>query len=482
MHSAVALHVLSLSSITMKGLRHAAVGSDHWRDPGGHLFPEPNVYALAGCCYRRKFGVASRLLRRARPAVCSVHLLSRSICLGVTLAACSPGDRTAAPPVVSDSAGVRIIENTARACPGGDSWAPPAQPVLSIGAVEGPPEYLLSFVRGAGRLGDERIAVADAGSSSIRFYSSDGAFLSSSGRQGRGPGEYLDIARLGRLPGDTIVVVDGMAQRISFLDSSGTYVRSIGLPLVEGFYNAGLYNAVGIRDDGRILAYSTSGRGFREEDAGRLIRDSLHFFWFDRTGERGGRLIGLPGAPRWGLRVGGAVSFPYVPFGGGPVSGVGRDRFVVGRGVEAELLVFGADGELDRVIRWAGGRRASGSEVDLLHDAMLGSDVTDAQRRANRRLLSEAPLPDRLPAARDVVVAETGHIWVERYRAPWELESIWEVFDRDGVWLGTVHAPPRFRLHEIGRNYLLGTWRDELNVEHVRLYSWTIPACDPHNR
>lgn len=372
-------------------------------------------------------------------------------------------------PVVRDSSGVQIVENSGRAW-SDESWTVSTQPLLTIGVVDGPPEYSLSLVRSAIRLKDGRIAVADGGSSSIRFYSSAGRFLSSSGRQGRGPGEYVDIGTMGRLPGDTLVVADGILQRISFLDASGAYVRSIGLELGKGFYSVGYYNVVGILKEGNILAYSGSGRGFKEEDAGRLIQDTLQFFWFGRTGEFGGRLTALPGAPRWGLRTVAGVSFPYVPFGGGPVSAVSRDRFVIGRGVEPELLVFDGNGELKRVIRWPARRRASSVEMDRLRDQMLGPERTSAQRNSNRRLLAEAPAPDSLPATRAVLVDKVGNIWVEQYRAPWESSPVWEIFNPDGRWLGNVRTPSRFRIHEIGSDYLLGTWRNDLDVEYLRMY------------
>jgi len=54
------------------------------------------------------------------------------------------------------------------------------------------------------------------------------------------------------------------------------------------------------------------------------------------------------------------------------------------------------------------------------------------------------------------------------------------VFDADGVWLGRVALPPglpwlrghnlRYPILEIGRDYVLGVWVDDLGVEQVRLY------------
>jgi hypothetical protein len=46
----------------------------------------------------------------------------------------------------------------------------------------------------------------------------------------------------------------------------------------------------------------------------------------------------------------------------------------------------------------------------------------------------------------------------------------WRVFDKAGKWLGTVTLPARFNPMDIGTDYVLGLWRDEDDVEHVRMY------------
>ena len=52
-------------------------------------------------------------------------------------------------------------------------------------------------------------------------------------------------------------------------------------------------------------------------------------------------------------------------------------------------------------------------------------------------------------------------------------------FAPDGTWLGTVSLPPRLvraYIHyrspylEIGDDYILGVWKDELDVQYVRMY------------
>ncbi|MEJ2204371.1 MAG: hypothetical protein P8170_09690 [Gemmatimonadota bacterium] len=54
--------------------------------------------------------------------------------------------------------------------------------------------------------------------------------------------------------------------------------------------------------------------------------------------------------------------------------------------------------------------------------------------------------------------------------------SDWAVFDPAGQWLGEVETPRGGRIWEIGSDDLLGTRRDELDVEEVRMYGILKPG------
>lgn len=410
----------------------------------------------------------------------SVDLLRRGLSvvsgLLLLLPACSRDAGTGTRTIARDSGGIEIVESTASAWSMAERWSLSREPVVTIGAREGPPETLLSFVTGVVLLEDGRIVVADAGSNSIRFYAPDGRFLSSTGRQGQGPGEFADIGYIARIAGDTILVADGILQRISVLDPSGINVRSFGLELADSVAYMGFLNVTGALASGELMAFAGSGRGLQEQDAGSLIQDTLHFFGFERSGASGDRLAALPGVPRWGLRAGGAVSFPYIPLSGGPSAAAGGTTFVVADGLRAQVRVFDRARRPIRQIRWRIERRSTDSEMAYLRDHLLGVDRTPAQRNANRQLLNEAPIPDSLPAAGAVLVDDEGNVWVERYRTPWDSAAIWDVLAVSGEWLGTVPMPSRFRLHHVGTGRVAGVWRDDLNVEYVRLYTLIRPG------
>jgi hypothetical protein len=56
------------------------------------------------------------------------------------------------------------------------------------------------------------------------------------------------------------------------------------------------------------------------------------------------------------------------------------------------------------------------------------------------------------------------------YAHPGSDERRWTVFSPEGRALGSVVTPPGLRVLEIGRDYVLGVWQDELDVEYVRMH------------
>jgi hypothetical protein len=70
-----------------------------------------------------------------------------------------------------------------------------------------------------------------------------------------------------------------------------------------------------------------------------------------------------------------------------------------------------------------------------------------------------------------VRVDALGNVWLAEPRLLGTEPGSWIVFDAEGRQLGTVAMPAGFDPYEIGPDYVLGLWKDELDVEHIRLYS-----------
>ena len=107
--------------------------------------------------------------------------------------------------------------------------------------------------------------------------------------------------------------------------------------------------------------------------------------------------------------------------------------------------------------------------------------VTDWEERLQemnpqaQQLWSTIPLPERLPAYEQIILDKGGNLWVAEYLVL-EETPIWQVFNPQGVWLGAVVFPPGGRISEIGDDYILGIWRDDMGVQRIKMYGlnkWT---------
>ncbi len=98
-----------------------------------------------------------------------------------------------------------------------------------------------------------------------------------------------------------------------------------------------------------------------------------------------------------------------------------------------------------------------------------------------RVAVDRLPPPDRAIGYRFIEVSSQGHLWV---RGPLRaaVPTSWTVYDLDGKLLARVTTPARFELHEIGRDYLLGVGRDDLDIEYIQLYRLDGAANAPSRR
>jgi hypothetical protein len=146
------------------------------------------------------------------------------------------------------------------------------------------------------------------------------------------------------------------------------------------------------------------------------------------------------------------------------------DRVVVGTQESFEIGVYSADGELERLDRVTGVDLAI-SEADLQHaiEAEL-ERVAEERRPALRRHLESMAVPETRPAYGDLLVDAAGYLWAAEYVRYPRSPRYWTVFDSSGAWLGRVELPERLQLHAVGEDWALGVWRDELDIQHVRLY------------
>ena len=400
-------------------------------------------------------------------------ILLRAVGIGLlpALAACG-GDARPAGPVVRDSAGVRIVENGAPAWKAGEEWRLSAEPALDVGTVDGPPQYQLGRVAGAVRLGDGTVVVADDQSKDLRFFDRAGRYLKTVGRRGGGPGEFEALGSLAAL-GDTLLAADWSSRRVSVFAPDGSLVRSI--PLDAGGSAAFTFPVGYFRGGGVLLR---TGIVFTSASREGLSRDSVTFLRLDAAGGPPARVGRFPGGESFTEKQGSSsITVTSRAFGRAEQVAVVPDGFFYGSSDAYEIGRYDPAGRLLRLVRRAHQvRRVTPADVERYKEARR-RDADASYRQAQERSFAAMPFPETMPAHGDIQADRAGNLWVSDFVVTTDDPARWTVFDPEGRMLGAVAMPPRFRVLEIGGDYVLGVWQDELDVEHVRLFTLEKPGA-----
>ncbi len=367
---------------------------------------------------------------------------------------------------VRDSSGVEIVESTEPAWSEGEAWTLSEEPLLAIGTVDGPDEYNLYRSVGAIRLADGRIVVGNGGSQELRFYSPEGSFLHASGGEGEGPGEFRSIGFIWRKGVDSLAVLDYRLLRISMFDESGMFGRAFR-------FSGGDRDMVfphGIFGDGTVLASATVRDDGRYSETGSF-RDLLDYQHFDGEGVFLSKVVVLPGPELFSAILPDGAGITTSPRHGlTPWTVTGSETWHYGSSDAYELQEWSAEGRLLRVLRLEKERRPTpAQDIAEWEERVRGMDS------GRKQLWESLPVASHLPAFEQVLLDRAGNLWMAEYLILDEA-PVWQVVSSEGHWLGSVTMPPGGRISEIGEDYVLGTWRDELDVETVRMYALLKPG------
>lgn len=413
----------------------------------------------------------------------------------------APADGAAAGALaVRDSAGVRLVESAVPAWGEGEGWRVAPEPAAIL-AGTGDPGFALFRVVDLAVLPGGAVAVANAGSAEVAVLDADGRLRTTLGGAGEGPGEFEWLnGVLAR--GDTVVGVDGAALRLSLFAPDGALARELVLDPARGAPTGMRVADLGAAGVGVFREVGFAEK-MPEPGVMRLPGTAFILAW---SGERtpplegdfaGGAIHVAPGA------MGALPMGPDLHLAGSV------EGFVVGDGARPELRVHRPDGTLRRLVRWrhtpaavdeAMRERWRAAELATLRREMDrgaggGFGAKAATPEARRELetyyrgqLERTPFPDRVPAFSGLLIDDTGHTWVRRWRfgagdtgpAAWQGKGAgddpaggtdWWVFAPDGRWLGTVRTPPRLRVMAVTATAVWGVHRDEFEVETVRRHA-----------
>lgn len=285
---------------------------------------------------------------------------------------------------------------------------------------------------------DERggVAVVDAHGPWVLRFDAQGALRDSVGRRGEGPGEYQEVAGLAWLADGRLLVLEPRRGLLTF-DADGSFLGQWSIrtnlvgerPLVVD-RDGNLALRFVVRHPGPANPYGAPNVAFMRISAGGRVLDTI--------------AVPAPSAQAFN----GVVEFTPEEFAVWHPKGV----MIVARNVDYELLFVDLDGSVQRSIR------RPFEPVALKQDEWEAWNRGNEWRRSRGLRNPDAipPIPRVKPAFKEVLVARTGEIWVQRHGEAvrvgadagnvypyltWRERAIFDVFSEDGVFLSEIEGP-----------------------------------------
>lgn len=388
--------------------------------------------------------------------------LSRVVPLGfVTFAVASCADipeNAASSAVVSDSAGVRVVQSTgtSNALLTVDStpvfvagWEPDA-PLFSR------PEAGLITDRGGAFVGE---------SSEGRLYEFDpaGQLVRTLGRKGEGPGEFLGLdAILTR--GDTVFVSDG--PRLTAFGFDGAVETSL-------FPTIYMHQVSAFMPGGQLLLVPNDGFPEAFDLRPEWVFETKPILTFARSSSVLDTIAELPALRRWMGEFGASPGAVWIRGRAGGFSG----GFAWARADVPEVRWFDASGELTQIARWSESvlslesdyvERALAEYAGVIEEAGYPED--EAEGRLNRYRESLDRHDGVIPLWDQLVVDAAGNVWLSEHALPGQPVERWRVIRRDGEFLGWVTIPGTLKVLDVREDRVLVVRQDDFDVPGVAMH------------
>jgi hypothetical protein len=369
---------------------------------------------------------------------------------------------------VSDSAGARVVTNAAPEANAATFRLSPRR--VSIGVVEGAPEYMLFRVLSGMVLRDGSIVIANSGTSQVRVYDQAGRFLRSFGKEGQGPGEFGAVAIVGVLADDSLLISDLREKRFSIFTTAGEFVRTIPVPRAMSFS----YEIHGLLANRRLLV-SPTAVPTSLPSSGTVTRNPVTVVWMGLDGGTVSPFAEFPGAESFRFNY---SSMPLV-FGRGLHIVASGDRIAVANDDAYSIRVYDMTGKLLQVVRERREPvpvRAGDFEAAIPPaPAPLPGDRFLRNLEAQPRLRTKPPFGGGCPYS-CLRFDRAGNLWAREYMPGTNFlfgnnpGSVWHIFNPQGVFTGSLIIPPKTVILDAGADWVLVNQRDDLDVEHVVLY------------
>lgn len=348
----------------------------------------------------------------------------------------------------------------ARPSAGAAHWSVAPDPLVTIGLLDGSPEYVFSRIQAVRLFSDGGIVVADGASGTLRIFNPEGGYLRQLGGVGNGPGEFRYLASVTLAGDDTLRVYDLGTVRLTTFLVSGELVGTQAFRPTDG--RPELY--LGTFSDGTHALGWIRGSPIVPD---RLKTDSMRIGRFSADGVLAGVLATSPGMRRLGSP---APLSPHL------LVGMVGDSVVFTDGLGGIVRIVEPRGGRGRVLQLPGaGWTVEDALVRLAE--RLGTAELERLRRVRR-----TPGLDFVPDFSDMLIDRENRIWLKIYdpatdshwRSRRRTGGEWMIVDIHGQDIARVRMPSNFRLMDVRGDRIAGIVRDEAEVERVRVYALDI--------
>jgi hypothetical protein len=312
----------------------------------------------------------------------------------------------------------------------------------SIGAVDGPDEYVFTQITASAVGPSGEVYVADL-EGDVRRFDADGRFERVVSRIGRGPGETLYVIAMATSPAGELAVIDRGNIRVSVWSAAGDLLHEWTLAMARAPYGR---DALFYDDAGELWLRWI--QAITRADADDRVARPL-FVQMASDGSARDTVFAPVSRPdgcveRELRRATGFWEDNMEPFLPMRKWARGQDgTLVTGCPAQYEFEVLRPDGRVTKVSRAWTPQRSSREEVAFF----------------SKHSRAREQIPDTKPAYQRLWVADDGRIWtwpggpgVKRYSSHLN-DDVWsyysplegfDVFDVDGRWLGRVQTPTTY--------------------------------------
>ena len=383
--------------------------------------------------------------------------------LAAALSSCQADIReTAGIPVqVEDSAGVRIVEYMGTPVTEAPFRFPP-EPRYRHGT--NPGDYAFQAVQPGSLFPDGSAVVSDVLNRELIVLSPDGASHEVIAGSGEGPGDVSYVGATFALGQDRFMAVDFQLDRLTIFDG-GSVERTVDIR------HADPLSVLGIGESGQLLGTANLMTPDFEEEwlPGHMARFDMETGTLDTVASYD-LLAQAPPGIRWN------------PIGAAGWVAVVAGQFVYARTDRPQVAWHRPDGTVTQIVRWQA--EAAPLTEELLEGIEAGlrarnqlanpgaSDAAIDRMTSDNMATRRAVLGDPMPLFATPIGDSEGRVWLPAYQPAVRTEGApqYTVISDDGEWLGTVEAPPRFRILDVVGGLVLGVQLDAMDVENVVVY------------